>query len=135
MEPWLIRIVHYLLAQSWQIAVLTLAVALAAFALRNRSAHVRYLLWLIVLAKALVPPLYSVPLAVLPERAPPVFVPAPPMGERMIAEPEPVSRASRPRIADRMPATRSAPSPVALIKPARPTTSVLGRADYVRFGG
>jgi len=119
MEPWLIRIVHYLLAQSWQIAVLTLAVALAAFALRNRSAHVRYLLWLIVLAKALVPPLYSVPLAVLPERAPPVFVPAPPMGERMIAEPEPVSRASRPRIADRMPATRSAPSPVALIKPAR----------------
>ncbi|UCC96962.1 MAG: ankyrin repeat domain-containing protein, partial [Phycisphaerales bacterium] len=86
MESWLIRIADYLLAQSWQIAVLTIAVALATFALRNRSAHVRYLLWLIVLAKALVPPLYSIPVAVLPERAPPVSVPAPPMAERMVTE-------------------------------------------------
>ena len=54
MELWLIRRADYLLAQSWQIAVLTIAVALASLLLRNRSAHVRYLLWLIVLAKALV---------------------------------------------------------------------------------
>ena len=86
MEPWLIRITNYLLAQSWQIAVLTVAVALATFLLRNRSAHVRYLLWLIVLAKALVPPLYSVPLAVLPQQEPPAYIPAPPTAERMIAE-------------------------------------------------
>jgi len=36
-------------------------------ALKNKSAHVRYLLWLIVLAKCLVPPLFAIPLAVLPQ--------------------------------------------------------------------
>jgi hypothetical protein len=46
--------------------VLTLTVAAATFALRHRSAHIRYLLWLIVVAKCLVPPLYAVPLRVLP---------------------------------------------------------------------
>ena len=70
MESWLARIVDYLLAQSWQIAILTALVATASFALRKRSAHVRYLLWLLVLAKCLVPPFYSVPLAVLPEGEP-----------------------------------------------------------------
>jgi cytohesin len=86
MEPWLIRRADYLLAQSWQIAVLTIAVALASLLLRNRSAHVRYLLWLIVLAKCLVPPLYSIPVAVLPPQEPPVYAPGPPIGERMVAE-------------------------------------------------
>jgi len=86
MEPWLIRRAEYLLAQSWQIAVLTIAVALASLLLRNRSAHVRYLLWLIVLAKCLVPPLYSIPVAVLPPEEPPVYAPAPPIAERMAAE-------------------------------------------------
>jgi beta-lactamase regulating signal transducer with metallopeptidase domain/formylglycine-generating enzyme required for sulfatase activity len=122
MEAWLIRIANYLLAQSWQIAVLTLVVACASFLLRNRSAHVRYLLWLIVLAKALVPPLYSIPVAVLPQRAAPEYILAPPVAERMAAEHEPVSRASRPRIAGRMPATRSALSPVGLNKPTRYNT-------------
>jgi len=69
METYLTRITDYLFAQSWQIAVLMVAVAAAAFALRNRSAHIRYLLWLIVLAKCLVPPLYSVPLGVLPAQS------------------------------------------------------------------
>jgi ankyrin repeat protein/beta-lactamase regulating signal transducer with metallopeptidase domain/Tol biopolymer transport system component len=68
METYLTQITDYLLRQSWQIAVLVLVVAAATFALRNRSAHVRYLLWLIVLAKCLVPPLLEVPVAVLPER-------------------------------------------------------------------
>jgi ankyrin repeat protein/beta-lactamase regulating signal transducer with metallopeptidase domain/Tol biopolymer transport system component len=86
MEPWLIRRADYLLAQSWQIAVLTIAVALASLLLRNRSAHIRYLLWLIVLAKCLVPPLYSIPVAVLPPEEPPVYAPAPPIAERMVAE-------------------------------------------------
>ena len=62
METYLNEVVRYLAAQSWQIAVLTVAVAAATFALRRRSAHVRYLLWLIVVAKCLVPPLYVVPL-------------------------------------------------------------------------
>jgi beta-lactamase regulating signal transducer with metallopeptidase domain len=59
-------ITDYLLTQSWHIAVLALAIAAAALVVRNKSAHVRYLLWLIVLGKCLVPPLLTVSLAVLP---------------------------------------------------------------------
>jgi len=51
----------YLLVQSWQVAVLILIVAATAFFLRNRSAHVRYLLWLLVLAKCLAPPVTGCP--------------------------------------------------------------------------
>jgi len=119
MEPWLIRIADYLLTQSWQIAVLTLAVALATFALRNRSAHVRYLLWLIVLAKALVPPLYSVPLAVLPEEQPPMVLSIPPVVERGAAEyriPEPAVTESPRRVA---PELQAVSSPVVPMKPAQ----------------
>ena len=70
MEALLTRIADYLWRQSWQIGLLVLIVALASWALRNRSAHVRYLLWLLVLAKCLAPPLVEVPLAVLPEKTP-----------------------------------------------------------------
>lgn len=69
MDAFLTAIVSYLATQSWQIAVLIVVVEVAAVALRRRSAHVRYLLWLIVLVKCLVPPLHAVPLAVVPERA------------------------------------------------------------------
>ncbi len=62
-------VVGHLLAQSWQIALLAGIVGLISWALRNRSAHLRYLLWLIVLAKCLVPPFLTVPLAILPERS------------------------------------------------------------------
>ena len=102
MESWLIRIADYLLAQSWQIAILTVAVAVASFALRNRSAHIRYLLWLIVLAKCLIPPLHSVPVAVLPPDGPKVAASAPapiPVGRTGIAceGPQPaMSGGSRP---------------------------------------
>jgi len=63
------QVASYLLAQSWQIALLAGIVGLISLALRNRSAHIRYLLWLIVLAKCLVPPYLTIPLAVLPERS------------------------------------------------------------------
>jgi ankyrin repeat protein/beta-lactamase regulating signal transducer with metallopeptidase domain len=82
MESWLTQITNYLLVQSWQIAVLTILLAITSFLLRNRSAHVRYLLWLIVLAKCLVPPFYSVPLAVLPYEKSTVVVPMSPIVER-----------------------------------------------------
>jgi len=62
------HVVNYLFAQSWQIAILVGLVGLASLALKSRSAHLRYLLWLIVLAKCLVPPVLTVPVAVLPER-------------------------------------------------------------------
>lgn len=70
MENYLDEIISYLLAQSWQIAILVAIIATVNFALKNKSAHVRYLLWLIVLAKCMVPPLATVPLAVLPEEKP-----------------------------------------------------------------
>ncbi len=60
----------YLLAQSWQIGVIFAVVAAASFAMRRASAHWRYLLWVVVLVKCFVPPLVSVPLAVLPESVP-----------------------------------------------------------------
>jgi beta-lactamase regulating signal transducer with metallopeptidase domain len=69
MDAYLNEVVRYLAAQSWQIAALTVAVAAITWTLRGRSAHVRYLLWLIVLAKCLVPPLYMVPLHILPSSA------------------------------------------------------------------
>ena len=70
MDAYVNSVAIYLFAQSWQIALLAGIVGLISLALRNRSAHIRYLLWLIVLAKCLVPPIYSVPVAVLPERLP-----------------------------------------------------------------
>jgi len=74
MENYLSTITNYLLTQSWQIAALVAIIAALSLALKNRSAHIRYLLWLIVLAKCLVPPLLTVPLAVLPQDKPvPVF--------------------------------------------------------------
>ncbi len=62
----LTQVTDYLLAQSWQIAVLVLVIAVISYTLRNKSAHIRYLLWLIVLAKCFVPPFYDIPLAILP---------------------------------------------------------------------
>ncbi len=80
MENHLNQIASYLLTQGWQIAILVIVIAAASWLLRNKSAHVRYLLWLIVLAKCLVPPLLTVPLPVLPdERVMIVLPPARPM--------------------------------------------------------
>jgi beta-lactamase regulating signal transducer with metallopeptidase domain len=70
MEDYITQITSYLWTQSWQITVLILVIAAAALALKSKSAHVRYLLWLIVLAKCLVPPLLTIPLAVLPQAKP-----------------------------------------------------------------
>ena len=67
MENYLSTITNYLLTQSWQIAALVAVIAAVTLALKNKSAHVRYLLWLIVLAKCLVPPLVTIPLAILPQ--------------------------------------------------------------------
>jgi len=67
MNAYATHVVSYLLAQSWQVAILAAIIGLISFTVRNRSAHLRYLLWLIVLAKCLVPPLLTVPLAVLSE--------------------------------------------------------------------
>ena len=69
MNATLNAVTQHLMAQSWQVALLAVTVGVAAYVLRHRSAHIRYLLWLIVLAKCLVPAMYSVPVAVLPEQS------------------------------------------------------------------
>ena len=79
MENYLTQITNYLLTQSWQITALVVVIATVNFALKNRSSHVRYLLWLIVLAKCLVPPLFTVPVAVLPQEKIPEPVPVLPV--------------------------------------------------------
>ena len=68
MEHALTEMADYLLRQSWQIAAVFVVVAAASVLLRNASAHWRYLLWVVVLVKCLVPPIVTLPLAVLPER-------------------------------------------------------------------
>jgi ankyrin repeat protein/beta-lactamase regulating signal transducer with metallopeptidase domain len=113
METVLTHIADYLWRQSWQIALLIAAVALASWALRNRSAHVRYLLWLLVLAKCLAPPVVQVPVPVLPEQSPvttALATPAAPLPEEMAEVPVP----QRPR------PTSSSPARVPL--PATPAS-------------
>jgi Tol biopolymer transport system component/beta-lactamase regulating signal transducer with metallopeptidase domain len=76
MNNYSIHITNYLKTQSLQIAILVIILAVITFMLKNKSAHVRYLLWLIVLVKCLVPPFLTVPLPVLPaERSTIVFTP------------------------------------------------------------
>jgi len=86
METILIHFTDYLLTQSWQIAVMVVVIATVNFALRKRSAHIRYLLWLIVLAKCLVPPLYTVPLAILPQNESVEPVPISPPSEILLPD-------------------------------------------------
>lgn len=66
-------ILHILWQQSWQIAVLFALVALTCVFLRRASAHWRYLLWLLVLIKCLVPPMVSVPLPAIFDSARPIL--------------------------------------------------------------
>jgi prepilin-type processing-associated H-X9-DG protein len=66
MNQMLAPITEYLWSQSWQIALLVSVVAAMTRLLRGRSAHLRYLLWLLVLAKCLVPPAFHVGLPILP---------------------------------------------------------------------
>ena len=67
MESLLTATAEYLTRQSVQIVVVFVLVAVVCWALRKTSAHWRYLLWLVVLAKCLAPGLIRVPLAVLPQ--------------------------------------------------------------------
>ena len=118
METYLTQITDYLLRQSWQIAVLVLVVAAATFALRNKSAHVRYLLWLIVLAKCLVPPLLEVPVAVLPERQPVAAVFTIPM----------------PAAVETMPATTRPPEVAPIVQTVAPSRPQLSTRQWGAIG-
>jgi serine/threonine-protein phosphatase 6 regulatory ankyrin repeat subunit B len=86
MDTYVNSVATYLFAQSWQIALFALIVGLISFALKNRSAHIRYLLWLIVLAKCLIPPIYSVPVPVLPDRSSVEMLPGPVLTEILVVD-------------------------------------------------
>jgi prepilin-type processing-associated H-X9-DG protein len=76
MQSLLHNITTYLLTQSTHILLLFIALALICLALKNKTAHLRYLLWLLLIAKCLLPSTVTVPLAVLPEKQ--IASPAPP---------------------------------------------------------
>jgi len=61
------RLLHPLWLQSWQIIVLFAVVGLGCLFLRRTSAHWRYLPWLVVLVKCLVPPVMPVAVPELPK--------------------------------------------------------------------
>lgn len=69
METIFEELTGYLWRQGIHIAVLFGAIAIACWILRKRTAHWRYLLWLVIVAKCLVPSLMTVSLAVLPQKA------------------------------------------------------------------
>jgi len=108
MEAYLTQISNHLLRHSWQIAILAVVVAAVSWLLRNRSAHVRYLLWLIVLAKCLVPPLTTIPLAILPVEKPAMTFEVPEITiEKPVivaSSPEPVPRPPAPMLIEPRPA-------------------------------
>ncbi|MBM4103941.1 MAG: hypothetical protein FJ263_07805 [Planctomycetes bacterium] len=75
METLTAKILDYLKGQSFQVAVVFIAVLILTWLLRNRSAHIRYLLWLVVAIKCLTPPLVIFSVPVLPAETIPVIVP------------------------------------------------------------
>jgi len=112
MDAYAKQVAGYLFAQSWQIALLAVVVGLISFALRHRSAHIRYLLWLIVLAKCLVPPYLTIPVAVLPQES--LVEPLPhPVSPEIPAYRAAVPDVSRSARIEEVPKTR-APKTVAL---------------------
>lgn len=56
----------FLIEQTWQISMVFGFVLVACWILRNASAHWRYLLWLVVIGKCLMPPMVTVHLPLLP---------------------------------------------------------------------
>ena len=71
MESILNTTADLLFTHSWQIALVFAVVATLCAGGRRASAHWRYLLWTIVLVKCVVPPVLTLPLAVLPAPARP----------------------------------------------------------------
>ncbi|MBC8469988.1 MAG: hypothetical protein H8D56_11000 [Planctomycetes bacterium] len=118
MENYLSPITNYLVAQSWQIALLVVVIAAVNLALKNRSAHIRYLLWLIVLAKCLAPPLLTVPLAVLPQNKITEPVPIPPVQMPAVVFEVTDTPTAETTVSPAIPAV-AAPTPTVAERPAR----------------
>jgi beta-lactamase regulating signal transducer with metallopeptidase domain/preprotein translocase subunit SecD len=115
MNASLTDIYDFLLSQSVHLAILFFLIWVLAVFLRRRSAHLRYLLWLVILLKCLVPSMVTIPMAVLPENTV-VFEQQEPAVEMQSETPaflpEPSSAAEIPPNETEM-ATASAASPTA----------------------
>lgn len=96
METALDKIIEFLLNQSIHLIALFSLIAALVWLFNKRSAHVRYLLWLIVLTKCLVPPLLTIPLAVLPEPMESPVISLPP-GAQAVYEAPSVAAEPQPR--------------------------------------
>ena len=66
MNSLLIQTSEYIKQQSWHISILICTAMVLCWLLRHKSAHLRYMIWLIVLAKCLVPPVINITVALLP---------------------------------------------------------------------
>ncbi|MBN1943682.1 MAG: hypothetical protein JW849_10360 [Phycisphaerae bacterium] len=115
--------------QSVQIAAVFLIVVAAAWLLRRRSAHWRYMLWLVVLVKCLTPPAVFVPLALLPASTAPAPVPHVPAtnGEApAVSSIVPKWTAVKPSVEDKgtqHPGTAHSRKPIASIEPVAPVSA------------
>jgi beta-lactamase regulating signal transducer with metallopeptidase domain/preprotein translocase subunit SecD len=76
MEAFVTHTLEFLKGQSIQVAIVFVAVMILTWLLQNKSAHVRYLLWLLVAIKCLTPPLMIFSVPVLPAETLPVILPA-----------------------------------------------------------
>lgn len=74
MNTWLDSIAEFIVQQTWQLTIVFGLVLAACWLLRSASAHWRYLLWLIVVVKCLMPPLVKLSLPVLPSKPTAVLV-------------------------------------------------------------
>ena len=77
MDTVLTNITEYMLKQSCQVAILFVVVAIVCLALKKKTAHLRYLLWLLILAKCLVPSVVTISLAILPQQPKPAPIEPP----------------------------------------------------------
>ena len=68
MNAFLTDIYGFLVNQSVHLAILFFLIWVMVVFFRKQSAHLRYLLWLVILVKCLVPPMVTIPMAVLPEK-------------------------------------------------------------------
>jgi beta-lactamase regulating signal transducer with metallopeptidase domain len=88
------RLLDLLLLQSWQLAILFALIGGVCWLLRRSSAHWRYLLWLMVLVKCLVPPVMPVPLPGVAKTVEHIF----PNRNDMIQDTRPAGDAAKPQV-------------------------------------
>jgi|GEM_PF-4191404 len=75
METFILQTLDFLKTQSFQVAIVFIGVLILTWLLQNKSAHVRYLLWLLVAVKCMTPPLVIFSVPVLPAESVPVVIP------------------------------------------------------------